>query len=148
MGASGWDYYVPYQPDLAAALRELRRQVLDSGDYWWAVPGEFGTSAAKFPNRPRTEAELWADEVVQESGTHSILDMERVLDDGEEPDYCTVQPVTEAESLARIGVAKLTREHVEALQPLAERRSFGRCAVLHDAAGAPAELYFWGFSGD
>jgi hypothetical protein len=148
VGASGWDYYVAYQPDLQAALDELRRRVFEAGDYWWAVPYEFGKSAADFPDRPRTEAELWADESVQESGTHSILDMSRVVTDGEEPDFGTVQPVTEAEALDRVGVATLTREHVEALGPLAEQRWFGRCAVLHDAAGKPNEIYFWGFSGD
>jgi hypothetical protein len=57
VGASGWDYYVAYQPDLQAALNELRRHVFETGDYWWAVPYEFGKSAADFPNRPRTEAE-------------------------------------------------------------------------------------------
>jgi hypothetical protein len=148
VGASGWDYYVPYRSDLQAALQDLRRHVFETGDYWWAVPYEFGKSAAEFPNRPRTEAELWAEEIVQESGTHSILDMSRVAADGEEPDYGTVQPVTEAESLERLGVTKPTRAHVEALQPLAAQRWFGRCAVLHDAAGAPNEIYFWGFSGD
>ena len=88
------------------------------------------------------------DERVQESGTHSILDMTWVLDDGEEPDFGTLQRVTEAEALARAGVARPTRAHVEALEPLAEQRWFGRYAVLHDEAGAPNELYFWGFSGD
>ena len=148
MGASGWDYYVPYQPDLRAALKELRQRVLDSGDYWWAVPHEFGKSAADFPNRPRTEAELWAADDVRESGTHSILDMFEVVDDGEEPGTGTVQPVTEAEAAERLGATKLTRAHVEALQPLAGERWSGRCAVLHDHSGAPSEIYFWGASGD
>jgi hypothetical protein len=148
MGASGWHYYVAYQPDLQAALDELRRSVFETGEYWWAVPYEFGKSAADFPNRPRTEAELWADEVVHECGTHSILDMFRVVADGEEPDYGTVQPVTEQEALDRVGVAKLTRAHVEVLEPLAERHWFGRCAVLRDATGDPNEIYFWGSSGD
>ena len=148
MGASGWDYYVPYQSDLQAALDELRQRVLDSGDYWWAVPYEFGKSAREFPDRPRTEDELWAEEAVQESGTHSILDMTRVVADGEAPDYRTVQPVTEAEAADRLGVAKLSRAHVEALRPLAGERWFGRCAVLHDATGEPSEIYFWGSSGD
>jgi hypothetical protein len=148
VGASGWDYYVAYQPDLGAALDELRQHVFDTGDYWWAVPYEFGKSAADFPNRPRTVAELWEPEIVLESGTHSILDMFRMVADGEQPDIGTVQPVSEAEALAKIGVAKLTREHVEALQPLAEQRWLGRCAVLHNAVGEPEEIYFWGFSGD
>ncbi|MET7396842.1 hypothetical protein ABZS66_25500 [Dactylosporangium sp. NPDC005572] len=148
MGASGWDYYVPYQPDLQAALHELRQRVFETGDYWWAVPYEFGKSAADFPDRPRTEAELWAEEIVQESGTHSILDMSRVVAEGAAPDFGTVQLVTEVEAVERLGVAKLTRAHVDALQPLATQRWFGRCAVLHDAIGEPIEIYFWGFSGD
>lgn len=42
----------------------------------------------------------------------------------------------------------LTRDHVDAIDRLAERRWFGRCAILHDAQGQPAEIYFWGYSGD
>ena len=148
MGASGWEYFVPYQPDLQAALDRLRRQVFETGDYWWAVPSAFGKSAADFPDRPRTEDQLWAEEVVQESGTHSILDVRWVVDDGEQPDFGTVEPVTEAEALDVIGVAKPTRAHVAALEKLADQRWFGRCAVLHDAAGEPEEIWFWGFSGD
>ncbi|GID96593.1 hypothetical protein ACFQFC_18300 [Amorphoplanes digitatis] len=148
MGASHWDYYVPYQPDLQAALDELRRHVFETGDYWWAVPYEIGTSAADFPNRPQSEDELWADETVQECGTHSILDMQRVVTELKDADYGTVRTVGEAEALERLGVAKLTRAHVEALGPLAEERWFGRCAVLHSTAGIPEEIYFWGYSGD
>jgi hypothetical protein len=148
VGASDWDYRVPYQQDLGAALDELRRHVFETGDYWWAVPGEFGKSASDFPDRPRTEDELWAQEVVQESGTHSILDVYRVLTPGEQPDVGTVEPFTEAEALEKLGVAKPARAHTEALGKLAEERGFGRCAVLHDDAGEPREIYFWGFSGD
>lgn len=148
MGASGWDYFVPYQSDLNAALKELRQKTFHEGDYWWAGGGEFGKSASDFADRPTAMRELFDDERVQEDGTHSILDMSRVLADGEEPDYSTVQPVTKAEALRRAGTEVLTRDHVPALQDLAERRWFGRCAILHDAAGQPAEIYFWGFSGD
>ncbi|GAA0896122.1 hypothetical protein [Virgisporangium aurantiacum] len=148
MGASQWDYYVAYQPDLQAALDALRQHVLDTGDYWWAVPYEFGKSAADFPNRPQTEDELWAAEEVQEAGTHSILDVDRVLDTGEKPDYGTVEPVGAAEALDLIGTATLTRDHVGALWSLVRERSFGRCAVLHDEAGVPTEIFFFGYSGD
>jgi hypothetical protein len=65
VGASGLSY-VAYQPDPQAALDKLRQRVFETGDYWWAVPYEFGKPAADFPNRPRTEAELWAEEIVQE----------------------------------------------------------------------------------
>jgi hypothetical protein len=132
-----------------------------------------GKSARDYPSRPRTIDELFADERVQEAGTHSILDMRRVLPEGEpqkfgwldaaatspsgferlfseygEPEYATIAPVTAAEALERAGVEKLTREHLEVIDDLAEHRWFGRCAVLHDAAGTPAEIYFWSSSGD
>jgi hypothetical protein len=148
MGASGWSYFVPYQPDLQAALNALRAQVLADGDYWWAAKYEFGKSAKEYDDRPTSEDQLWGDEAVQEEGTHSILDMRRMLRDGEEPDYGTVQVVTAAEALDRAGTETLTREHVQAIDDLARRRWFGRCAVLHDSDGKPDEIYFWGFSGD
>jgi hypothetical protein len=147
MGASAWSYFVPYQPDLTAALAALREKVFAEGDYWWAG-GEFGKPASAYPHRPSTMEELFADDAVQESGTHSILDMVRVLAEGEQPDYGTVEPVTRAEALTHAGTERLTREHVEAIDNLIRGRWFGRCAVLHDAGGHPAEIYFWGYSGD
>ncbi|WP_436524277.1 hypothetical protein [Actinoplanes sp. HUAS TT8] len=148
MGASGWSYYVAYQPDLGRALDELRAKVFDEGDYWWAEPYELGKSAADFPNRPRTEEELWSSESVQESGTHSILDVHEVVPTRAKASLGTVVPVREDEVLATAGVTRLTRAHVEAIEGLAEERWLGRCAVLHDDAGNPSEIYFWGFSGD
>ncbi|RKR87834.1 hypothetical protein BDK92_2135 [Micromonospora pisi] len=147
MGASGWDYFVPYQPDLRVALRDLRQRVFAEGDYWWAR-GEIGKSASDHDNRPATLDELFEDEWVQESGTHSILDMYKIVSDGEQPDYGTVQPVTPAEALRCAGTERLTRDHLEAINHLAEERWFGRCAILHDPTGQPREIYFWGFSGD
>ncbi|GAA2139187.1 hypothetical protein GCM10009760_21130 [Kitasatospora kazusensis] len=149
MGASGWDYYVPYQEDLGAALSGLRRKVFAEGDYHW-VRDTLGSPEAEVEAvpRPRTMAELWEDEWVQESGTHSILDMFRIVGPGEEPDYGTVQPLSVAESRACAGDTPLTRAHVKALEGLPTRRWFGRCAVLHDERGEPQEIYFWGHSGD
>lgn len=34
MGASGWTYFVPYQPDITKALNELREQVFRDGKYY------------------------------------------------------------------------------------------------------------------
>jgi len=147
MGASHWRYYVPYQPDLNAALDALQRRVFAEGDYWWAR-GELGKVASEYPDRPSTIDELFEDDAVQEEGAHSILDMSHVLADGEEPDYGTIQLVTPAEALQSTGTERLAREHIPAIDALAERRWFGRCAILHDPQGQPAEIYFWGFSGD
>jgi hypothetical protein len=52
--------------------------------------------------------------------------------------------VTSAEALQYAGTELLTRDHIGAIDGLAERRWFGRCAILHDAHGRPEEIYFWG----
>ena len=170
MGASGWDYYMPYQEDIYLAFVTLRQLVFEAGEFFWAVSGK---NAAADPSRPATEDALWAVEVVRLKGTHSILDMYKVLGDGEKPnygylpysydtfeeymalvkehgnpEYGVIVPVGEAEAYATAGDTKLTRDHVAQLVPLAKYPGFGRVAVLHDERGTPAELYFWGFSGD
>jgi hypothetical protein len=76
------------------------------------------------------------------------LDFGRLFTEHGQPEYGTVAPVTATEALDRVCVAKLTRDHVKAIDDLATHRWFGRCAVLHDAAGTPTEIYFWGSSGD
>jgi hypothetical protein len=78
----------------------------------------------------------------------SSPDIQRLFTEHGEPEYGTIAPVTAAEALDRVGVAKLTRDHLAAIDDLATHRWFGRCAVLHDAAGTPREIYFWGSSGD
>lgn len=148
MGASSWSYYVPYQPDPGKALQALQDEVFAEGKYWWAAKGEHGKSAAAYPDRPHTEDELWDDEQVQSDGTHSILDMSHVIPAGTYDGPGTVEPVTPDQALQATGTALPTREHTEALEALATERWFGRCAVLHDAEGRPAELYFFGYSGD
>ncbi len=147
MGSSDWSYYVPYQPDLNAALQELRQRVFLDGDYWWAAKPGYKPASA-YPDRPTQLEALFEDDEVQQSGTHSILDMDHVLADGEPPGYCTVRPVSAAEALAAAGTEVLTRDHVAVIEHLASKRWFGRCAVLHDERGEPREIYFWGFSGD
>ncbi len=149
MGASGWSYFVPYQANLDVALEQLREATFAGGDYLW--PYEFyrslGVDIDDKP-RPSTMDELFEDEMIQEGGTHSILDMYKVVGPGEEPDFGTVQPVSAEEARTAAGTDVLTRSHVTDIDALAEQRWFGRCAVLHDADGRPSEIYFFGFSGD
>ncbi|MGW6397350.1 hypothetical protein [Streptomyces sp. NPDC055134] len=135
MGASGWDYYVPYQEDLNAALQQLRHEVFEAGDYHWEP-------------RPQSLKELWEDESVQESGTHSILDIFRVVGPDDTPDYNTVVPVTGEEACESLGTDKLTRAHVKDFDVFPRSRWIGRCAVLHDDEGNPQEIHSWGHSGD
>lgn len=153
MGASGWEYFVPYQEDLGRALDGLREDVFRSGDWLWTSRWDDDLDAEAEVPRPVSLAaldELWEeDEHLEEEGTHSILDIrEGVLAPGEDAYLFTVQPISGAEAREVAGTAVLTRAHVKALDRLAEHRWIGRCAVLHDDRGEPAEIYFWGFSGD
>ncbi|MEV6404230.1 hypothetical protein AB0M58_14945 [Streptomyces bobili] len=147
MGASGWEYFVPYREDLEGALQQLRQEVFASGDYYWGNGDDWlpeGERAAP----PQSLEELWADELVQESGTHSILDIFRVVGPGDTPDYNTVEPVTAEEARELLGTGKLTRAHVKDFDVFPRSRWVGRCAVLHDESGTPREICFWGHSGD
>lgn len=154
MGASGWSYTVPWQPDPGVALRELHERVFADGDYWWAEGGYWVSNddvpaekrAAVPP--PATLTELIHAEAVAYDGTHSILDVGRMLRPGEEPEHCTVELVTAEEARKMTGTDRPTREHLDALDDLVRGRWMGRCVVLHDAEGDPAELHFWGYSGD
>jgi hypothetical protein len=82
-------------------LRVLHRQVFDEHDYYFELDDD--------DRWPATVEELWADEYVRESGTHSILDVDRVVspDDADAPG--TVRPLTEAERLRCFGTAAPTR---------------------------------------
>jgi hypothetical protein len=147
VGASEWNYYVPYQENLGAALDHLRRKVFEAGDYWWVHGPQWGP-VGQMEGRPQTIEELWEDEHVHTEGTHSILDIFRVIRPDEEPDYMTVKPISAAEAMEHLGVEKLTRAHVPKFDVFPRWRWYGRCAVLHDDNGQPQEIYFWGHSGD
>jgi hypothetical protein len=147
VGASEWDYYVPYQEDLDAALQQLRRQVFEAGDYYWVNGADWRPEEKREP-RPQTLEKLWENELVWETGTHSILDISRVLGPDDTPDYGTVKPVTAEEARELLGTDKLARSHVKDFDVFPRSRWIGRCAVLHDNQGKPQEIYFWGHSGD
>jgi len=151
MGASDWNYCTPYQPDLNAALRTLRERVFAEGAYHWPPESDFTPEHMRRP-RPRTLEELDAafedDWQVQEAGTHSILDMERVIGPDDLPEPGTVQPVSPDDARLLAGTEQLTRAHLDAVWELADERWVGRCVVLHDDEGRPSEVCFWGYSGD
>jgi hypothetical protein len=149
MGASQWDYYVPYQQDLNVALQQLRREVFEAGEYYWVNGADWRPEEEREP-RPQTLEELWEVELVHEAGTHSILDVFLVLDPDDTPDYYAnlVEAVTAEEALELLGTAKPTRAHVKDFDVFPRERWVGRCAVLHDDEGKPQEIYFWGHSGD
>jgi len=89
------------------------------------------------------------------SGTHSIIDVRAVIPAGYAgDDFGTIRPLPESECADLFGTARPSRADYEPLagtEQLADRvtggRWTGRAAVLWDG-GVPAEILFWGYSGD
>jgi len=152
MGASGWEYVVSYQQDLGAALDVLRREVFAAGDF--VKP----SSVVDLPDPLSVDAlteqdQYW--EFMGESGTHSIIDVLSVIpaDSGDE-EYGTIRPLSEAEYAGLFGTAQPGRADYERLAGtellhdyVTGGRWTGRAAVLWDN-GRPAQIVFWGYSGD
>jgi hypothetical protein len=151
VGASNWEYAVPYEPDLANALGQLRLQVFVTGEF--VSPTEFGLPAPASLDELMTEP-YW--EFLGTCGTHSILDIAAgVLPaDQLDQDFSTIRPLTDAETTALFGVDMPTRSDFARLSDSEQLYDYvdagrytGRAAILWDA-GSPNEIVFWGYSGD
>jgi hypothetical protein len=154
MGASGWEYVVPYQPDLGAALDALRHQVFVSGEY--LKPSFYG-EVFDLPE-PASVEDLLEQEQYQEfmgtSGTHSIIDVQAVVPADAGDEFGAIRPLSDAECAELFGDAQPSRADYESLAN-SERlydhvtggRWTGRAAVLW-ADDSPSEIVFWGISGD
>ena len=176
MGASGWWYRVGYQADVGAALRELQAAVFESGDYY-RVWDEFPEHREAFAGELRMMARISADEFGPDefdtslidgldgtgppgtidqarmwsvdSGTHSILDVAKVSDAAE---LGAVSPLESDVAVRLFGTDRPSVADVEARQadleltPAIERWT-GRYVVAHEN-GAPAAIFFFGYSGD
>ncbi|GAB3859824.1 hypothetical protein ACFPIJ_28395 [Dactylosporangium cerinum] len=146
MGASGWDYLVPYDGGVAATLQRLRADVFAAGDYYWP----YGSDRPK----PATEEELWADRNVRESMTHSVLDVFEVGtgDPRGERTFGRTFEVTDAECTAVFGTAHPTADDLPPdlegpIEALLTGRGVGRHLIIHGADG-PAQILFFGATGD
>ncbi|WP_030905133.1 hypothetical protein [Streptosporangium amethystogenes] len=149
MGSSAWDYCTPYQQDLSAALAAAHERAFGERDYFWLYDGRWGT-----PERPRppTVEELWQDEGVRHSFTHSVLDVFEILGEGEEPRVCAARPLTWEEITRLFGTSQPTRvdfdrAHDE-VHGVIEERGHACYTVLYDKQRRPSEIVFWGVTGD
>jgi hypothetical protein len=159
MGASGWSYVTPYRGDVSAALRELRERVFrDREYYWWDDFEEDGP-------HPGSIDELLSHGSVAESGTHSILDVNKVVATTDLPDwhrtedYGTVRPLAPDRILHHFGTDRPSRSRFETLSKDQQAPGFidfidevkmrgtGLYVLLYDG-DTPTEVGFWGFSGD
>ncbi|MEH1054339.1 hypothetical protein V6U89_03880 [Micromonospora sp. CPCC 206171] len=175
MGASGWSYSVAYQPDVAAALRQLRQDVYDRGEYYREEPDpthalaedEFRATldpahddsginefllndwqAAQRRPRPVDPDSLLAAQPY--SGTHSVIDMVDGVSD--EPTACTVSPLTGEQLLAYFGTVHPAPDQVlawmKSFDPYPIRERWEGVYVVSYVDGHPDQIHFTGFSGD
>ena len=144
MGASRWEYFVPFEPDLASALTRLHQQVIDAQEYFIVLDRD--------EEHPASREEILARDGVEYSGTHSILDIDEVIEPDGEDGYATLRPLTEAERLHYFGTTTPAREDFEragaddALGSHGQRWS-GYSTVLYQQ-DVPVEIAIWGSSGD
>jgi hypothetical protein len=148
VGASGWDYLVPYRPEVAEALLDLQAQVFNDGDYYqyWRL---FGTP------RPETIEDLWAAKETPDFwdvGTHSILDIDKIASVSEPDSPGAIRALSAPEMHAVLGTDRPTRTDFERALPGSDSlldvpRWSGRYVILYKDE-RPDEIAFWGYSGD
>ncbi|MDQ1008810.1 hypothetical protein QFZ82_003295 [Streptomyces sp. V4I23] len=160
MGASHWEYVTPYRGSAEESLEVLHRQVFEE------LYGDDDTY--------QSLEELWEDEeFMSEEGTHSILDIQRVVHSTAAPsphnleDYGTLRPMahdrivrhfgTDRPTPGRFGellahartVSRFRPDPEETLMDECRMRWTGVCVVLY--AGdepEPTHLGIFGYSGD
>jgi hypothetical protein len=167
MGASGWQYFVAYQPDIHQALQALRQAEFQRGayhlrePYWQNMTLEgFMPPDGSLDNADRAwyAADLQRLQALPEpttietlrawnaeEGTHAILDIESVAT---VPSLGTVSPLTTQQLESLFGTTQPTRAMVEQAQShyatLRDRWQGLYIIVYRD--GTPDEIFFTGFS--
>src|ERR1700739_3910318 len=147
MGAHPYYYFVEYQPDIEAALQDLRQREFEAGRYNPVQP------FLRFPIDPdapspgaKHESIYEAIEEAAEDGTRSILDIETVSD---WPDFGVASPLSEEDLERFFGTQQPTRETVSRKLDFLASVKRGHCVyitVFQD--GQPIELFFGGYSFD
>jgi hypothetical protein len=159
MGASGWNYVTPYRGSVEATLEALHDEVFQQ---LYGDGEEYGSLQ-----------ELYADEeFMGEEGTHSILDVYRIVETTEPPkghrnDYFAVRPLAPDRLVHHFGTdrptvqqyedamahaydAMRTRHPMKADTTLLSEdrmRWTGVYVILH-TDGEPTHVAFFGSSGD
>jgi hypothetical protein len=160
VGASGWSYVTPYRGSVAESLKELRERVFRDRDYYWWDDFE------EDEPRPATIEGIWESEPMKESGTHSILDVNRVVATTQAPswdnwreDLGTVRPLAADRVAHHFGTGRPSRAQFEeladgikgpasrAFADEVKMRGTGLYVLLY-GGGQPAEVGIWGASGD
>ena len=132
MGAEPYEYFVPYERNIQAALDKLRAEVFQSG------------AVQRRRYGPRYSRGML--EMADADGTASILDIQRIAD---HPDYFCAAPLSSKELRQLFGTDKPTRDDVQQSDEFWDSldRGQARYVVLYEDE-QPTELYFAGYSFD
>ena len=147
MGAHPYYYFVEYQPDIEAALQDLRQREFEAGRYNPAQP------FPQFPVRldaPAPGAKhdfiYEAMEAAAEDGTRSILDIESVSD---WPEFGVASPLPEEDLERHFGTTQPTKEMISRKMNFLGSVERGHCVyIIVFDSGEPSELFFCGYSFD
>jgi len=147
MGAHPYYYFVEYQPDIEAALQDLRQREFEAGRYNPVQP------FPRFPINPdspapgaRHETIYEAIEDAAEDGTRSILDIETLSD---WPELGVASPLSEEDLERYFGTTQPSREMVSRKLNFLGTAKRGNCVyIIVFAAGQPSEIFFGGYSID
>jgi hypothetical protein len=148
MGGHPWFYFVDYEPDVNAALQRLRQQEFQAGRY---NPAIWFPEFPVGPQSPSPGAQhrsiAGALRAAGESGTRSILDMERVA---AAPSYRAVAPLAREDLQRLFGTDRPTHDLVansDELFEALEERGQGVYIIVYKG-NQPEEIFFAGYSFD
>jgi hypothetical protein len=132
MGGEPWNYFVPFEASVEAALEKLRQRIFESGEYRGSEM------------KPATPQE--ALENSEADGTASILDIMWVR---ESPDFCSVCPLADEQLKALFGTTQPTHEMIQANMDFYDDIDRGQGIYIVVYKGdKPNELFFAGYSFD
>ena len=147
MGAEPYYYFTSFNPDLDAALEQLRDREFEAGRYNPAMRRiGFPIDLAR-PSPGAKHASIdEAREAAQEEGTRSILDIDRI---GDEPDFSVAAPLDDAVLQDLYGTTHPTRKTIESNMDFFEAIERGHAIyIIVYKHGKPDELFFAGYSYD
>ncbi|HEX4348925.1 MAG TPA: hypothetical protein VH251_00985 [Verrucomicrobiae bacterium] len=147
MGAHPYYYFVPYQPDVEAALQDLQESEFEAGRYnpvqpFPRFPVQLNSAAPGAQHFSIDEAR----EMAEEDGTRSILDVTGI---SEEPDFCMAAPFPKEALQRYFGTTQPTREMISKKLAFLASIERGHCVYLTVfESGQPSKLFFAGYSFD
>ena len=146
MGASPWEYFTEYDPDLNALLQRLRRQEFEACNY-------FGDGSLITGKGPRHASIELAMEAADADGTAPILDIElasTIPFDGEN-DPGVAHPLSREQLIELFATDRPSQEDVEGSEELYELIGRGCCiyVLVYNIEGGPLSGVSWvGYSYD